>query len=266
MNSLHTFVVLAYKESEYLETCIKSVINQKYKSRVVIATSTPNNYIKKLANKYKLEIMINTGGKGIGADFDFALSCAKTELVTIAHQDDYYDNNYSDEMVKAYKKNVNRKPLIIFPDYYEIRNGQKVSRNLNLIIKRILLFPIRYQKFGKYKFFKRIVLRFGNSISCPSVCFVTKEIKFPVFSSKYKCNVDWNAWEKISKYDGSFIFVNKKLMGHRVHEASTTTEIINDNNRSSEDLKIYSRFWPEFIAKIFTKIYKNSEKSNKVKE
>ena len=42
---LHTFVVLAYKESIYLETCIKSVLNQKYKSDVVIATSTPNDFI-----------------------------------------------------------------------------------------------------------------------------------------------------------------------------------------------------------------------------
>ena len=49
---IHTFVVLAYKESQYLENCIKSVINQKYKSEVVIATSTPNKFIESLAKKY----------------------------------------------------------------------------------------------------------------------------------------------------------------------------------------------------------------------
>ena len=53
MKSIHTFVVLAYKESEYLEDCIKSVLNQKYQSDVVIATSTPNKFIKDLARKYK---------------------------------------------------------------------------------------------------------------------------------------------------------------------------------------------------------------------
>ena len=51
-NKLHTFVVLAYKESKYLEDCIKSVLNQKYESKVVVATSTPNKYIEKLANRY----------------------------------------------------------------------------------------------------------------------------------------------------------------------------------------------------------------------
>ena len=47
-NSIHTFVVLAYKESKYLEECIKSVLNQKYRSEVVIATSTPNKFIDKI--------------------------------------------------------------------------------------------------------------------------------------------------------------------------------------------------------------------------
>ena len=47
---MHTFVVLAYKESSYLEECIKSVLNQKYPSKVVIATSTPNQYIENIAD------------------------------------------------------------------------------------------------------------------------------------------------------------------------------------------------------------------------
>ena len=72
----HTFVVLAYKESEYLEECIKSVLNQKYKSDVVIATSTPNDYIDKMAKKYKLKVIVNNSEKkGIGVDFDFASNC-----------------------------------------------------------------------------------------------------------------------------------------------------------------------------------------------
>ena len=38
METLHTYVVLAYKESPYLEECVKSVLNQKYASHVIIAT------------------------------------------------------------------------------------------------------------------------------------------------------------------------------------------------------------------------------------
>ena len=257
-NSIHTFVVLAYKESNYLEDCIKSVLNQKYKSEVVIATSTPNKYISKLAKKYELKIIENKGKKGIGADFDFAISCCKTELVTIAHQDDIYDFNYSDEIVKKYKKNKNS--LIIFSDYYEIKKNNNVYKNTNLKIKRILSFPLRFS--SKNRFSKRFCLRFGNSICCPAVTFNKNKVSLPIFDYPMKCNIDWHAWETLSKKKGSFLFINKKLMGHRVHEESTTTEIINDNIRTKEDVEILKRFWPKYIAKLIAKIYKNSEKSN----
>ena len=48
----HTFVVCAYKESQYLEECIQSVLNQNVKSKVIISTGTPNSYIKEIAEKY----------------------------------------------------------------------------------------------------------------------------------------------------------------------------------------------------------------------
>ena len=115
---LHTFVVLAYKESIYLEECIKSVMNQSYKSEVLIATTTDNKYIRDLAKKYKLEVVV---GKhtNIGGDFDFAVNCGKTPLVTVAHQDDLYDYDYANVIVDEYQKYSDR--TIIFTDYYEIR-------------------------------------------------------------------------------------------------------------------------------------------------
>ena len=71
---MHTFVVLAYKESKYLEECIKSVLNQSLKTNVVIATSTPNDYIYDMAKKYNLDVIVNENSKGIGYDFDFAVN------------------------------------------------------------------------------------------------------------------------------------------------------------------------------------------------
>src|SRR5574344_493324 len=233
MKIRHTCVVLAYKESEYLEDCIKSVINQKYKSNIVIATSTPNDFITKLAKKYKLNIIVNDNHKSIGADFDFAIKCGNTELVTIAHQDDIYDYD-----------------------------------NRNLKIKRILLKPLLNINNSNKKSKKRAVLKYGCSIGCPSVTFNINRIKYPVFDSDFKCDVDWNAWERLSKLDGKFIYINKYLMGHRIHEDSTTTEIIHDNIRTKEDLVMFKRFWkhPSFVAKIINKFYKYSEINNEVKK
>ena len=72
------------------------------------------------------------------------------------------------------------------------------------------------------------------------------------------------AWERVTKEKGRFVFVNKPLMGHRIHEGSTTTSIIEGNIRTKEDLFMFKKFWPECIAKSLTKLYANSEKSNEV--
>ena len=192
MKKNHTFVVLAYKESKYLERCLKSVLNQKYKSNIIIATTTDNEFIRNLAKKYNIDIVVGEH-INIGGDFDFALNLGKTKLVTIAHQDDIYDYEYSKNMVDMYNKN--KDAVIIFSDYYEIRDEEKVFSNTNLKIKRVLLFPLKFKKLSKYKFIKRMSISIGNSICCPAVTFVKYNCPKEVFTSEYLCNVDWFAWE-----------------------------------------------------------------------
>ena len=259
---IHTFVVLAYKESKYLEECIKSVLDQEYKSKVVIATATPNEYINGIAKKYNLEVIENKNHKDIGGDFDFAIKCGKTPLVTLAHQDDIYDKKYSKEMVDLYLKY--RDAIILFPNYYEIKGKEKEYDNVNLKIKRKLLRSLKNNEKNLSKKRKRDVLRFGDAIGCPSVTFNIDKIEYPVFDNGMICDVDWNAWERLSKLDGRFVYTEKFLMGHRIHEGSTTTEIIQDNNRTKEDYEILKRFWPAPIAFMIAKVYKNSEKNNNV--
>lgn len=42
----HTFVICAYKESPYLEACIRSLKKQTVASAICLATSTPSDYLK----------------------------------------------------------------------------------------------------------------------------------------------------------------------------------------------------------------------------
>lgn len=263
MKNTHTFVILAYKESPFLEECIKSVINQSKKTNVVIATTTPNDYITKLAKKYNIDIIV---GKhtSIGGDFDFARNCVKSKLVTIAHQDDIYDYTYAEEIIKKYEKYHDA--IIIFSDYYEIRNKKNTYTNTNLKIKRILLTSLKINKLSGIKHLKRNSIRYGNAISCPAVTFVQKNCPKEIFDLNMKCDVDWAAWEKLSKEKGKFIFIQKKLMGHRIDDTTTTSDIINQGIRTKEDLTILENFWPKPIAKIINKIYKNAEKSNNLKK
>ena len=54
----HTFVLCAYKESQFLEECVQSLLAQTVKSKILISTSTPNDHIKGIAEKYNLPFIL----------------------------------------------------------------------------------------------------------------------------------------------------------------------------------------------------------------
>lgn len=255
-SSDHTFAVCAYKESEYLEELLISLTNQTVKTNIIIATSSPNGHIQALAEKYNLPVFVNTGEKGIAGDWNFALRSAQTPLVTIAHQDDTYEPEYVEKILAATNRAKN--PIIAFTHYAELRNGEKAYSNRLLQIKKLLLSPIRLSH--KSIFLRRLSLSFGNAICCPAVTYVKDRI-LP-FDATFGNNLDWNQWERLSKQNGEFVFIPEPLMCHRIHENSTTSEMIKNNVRTQEDYVIFCKFWPEFFAKWICKVYATSEESN----
>lgn len=256
----HTFALCAYKKSEYLEECIKSLINQTKKSEILIATSTPNEFIYELAEKYSIPVYVNGGVAGIAGDWNFGYSQAKTEYVTIAHQDDIYEPDYAEKIVEKMEKS--KKPIIGFTEYFEIRNGERVYKNKLLKVKRFLNFPFRI--FKKSRFVRRRVLSLGCPICCPAVTYNVKNCNNLIFNTDFQNSCDWDAWERLSKEKGSFVYLKAPLMGHRIHRESTTTKMIENSRRSEEELIMFKRFWPNFIAKRLAKIFAKSTASNDV--
>lgn len=259
----HTFAICAYKESPYLEECIRSVVNQSVKSSVILCTATPNDYISGLCDKYDIPLYVNTGDHGITQDWNFAYAHADTDLVTITHQDDVYDRHYAETLYSSIKKV--KKPIIFFTDYSELRNGQVVHDNKLLKTKRIMLLPLRIHRFWNSRFVRRRILSLGSPICCPSVTFVRKNCPEVVFRDGFRSNEDWQAWERLSRLKGAFVYSTKVLVYHRIHEDSATTAILHDNARHKEDFVMFRKFWPKPVARFLTRIYGTSEKSNNLK-
>lgn len=260
----HTFVICAYKESEYLEECIKSLLNQTMKSDIKIATSTPNGHIQSLADKYRLEVHVNYGEAGIAGDWNFALDCADTKYATIAHQDDIYLPDYTHDIVNA--MNRQKMPIIGFTDYCEIRGKKRVTNIKILKIKKAMLFFLRSRLGQRIKWVRRASLSIGSAICCPSVCYCMGNMPNPVFLKHFRASVDWQAWERLSRLKGSFVYCPKVLMGHRIHEQSETSAAIQDHVRTKEDYEMFCKFWPPFIAKALSKQYAKSEDSNSMND
>ncbi len=261
---IHTFVVLAYKESPYLENAIKSVLNQEYPSKVVIGTSTDNEYIRSYADKYNLEVVVNPikNGNNIG-DFDFAWSHGNNTIVTIAHQDDQYDPSFSRKVVEAYEKHP--ESVIFFTDYYEIRNNERVYSNKLLKIKRILLLPLKIKGSATSRFWKQSALRWGTAICTPAVSFVPANVPFEkIFRQDEFIGVgDWWGWYKLSLVNNTaFTYIPEPLMGHRIDEATHTSREIRDGSRTKQERKMYEKFWPKPVAHLLNYFYKDAQKSN----
>ena len=256
----HTYVLCAYKTSEYLEECVKSLLAQTVKSNILIATSTPNEHINLVAEKYDIPVYINEGEKGIGGDWNFAYSKANTPLVTIAHQDDIYEPEYTEQMLEFVNKSSD--PIIYFSGYGELRNGEKIYKNTILKIKQIMLFPLKIKFFWTSRFIRRRILSLGNCICCPAVTYVKERVGENPFTNDYLSNIDWQQWEIQSKKKGSFVYNGQPLMCHRIHEQSTTSEIIGESKRTLEDYDMFCKFWPKSIARLLSKAYKKSEESN----
>ena len=258
----HTYVVCAYGASPYLEECLNSVVNQSVHSRVIISTSTPSEGISSLAEKIGVPLMVNKGASGIAGDWNAALSHCDTPLVTLAHQDDVYLASYTESMLKAI--NSADKPLIYFSDYAELRDGNLVSSNKLLRIKRLLLAPLKVPFFASSRLVRRRCLSLGSPICCPSVTFVMKSLPRPIFEEGFKSDLDWQAWEKMAHLHGSFVYDPTVQMRHRIHQDSETSSLIMDDTRVREDLEMLSLFWPGSIARLINRFYSKAQLSNEI--
>lgn len=261
----HTFALCAYGDSPYLEECIHSLKGQKIQSKIILATSTPSPYIDEIAAKFDIPVMINTGEKGIGADWNFAYGCATTPIVTIAHQDDLYEPEYTERMLEQI--NQAKKTILWFCDYWELRGTERVNDNKNMRIKHLMLSPLKIKAFHKSRFVRRRILSLGCPICCPAVTYVKEQAgEKNIFSTEMKVSLDWDQWEKQSRKKGEFVYCPEPLMCHRVHEESATTELIASKTRSKEDMEMFCRFWPGWIAKRLEKMYSSSENSNQLNQ
>lgn len=250
LSKIHTFAICVYKESPYLEECIKSIKDQEIFTNWLIATSTPCDYIKNLATKYDIPYFVRDGKSDIQDDWNFAYNNAKTELVTIAHQDDIYNKKYTEEILKNYLSDT----LMYNTNYNPYKNGQIVT-DKNSKIKDFLKLLIKGKIFSKVRFFKVMSLSLGNSINCPSVTYNKKLLGDNIFTSELKFGLDWDTFLKISKMKGRVQYIPKKLVNYRIHDGATTKQFIIDDKRKEEDYIMFNKFWPKCITKIIMKFY-----------
>ena len=260
----HAFVIPAYGESPHLSSCIDSILSQSAAtSEVLLTTSTPSVFLNKIADKYRIPLLVNPVRDGIASDWNFALTAPNAQYVTLAHQDDYYDPRYTTFMLAA----IDRHPgmLIAFSNNSEHTPWGPRKVNVNLQIKRLL----SIRAFGSKEALvqpedKRRLISLGNPICCPSVIINRGLVPDFRFADGMKSNLDWEAWSRLALMPGAFVYLKAPLVSKGVHSESETSALIANQLREQEDRQMFDRFWPTPVAAAIAMVYKLGYLANRV--
>ena len=254
-----TMVLCAYGENPFLKEAAASLAGQTVPVNVIVATSTPSEYVESVAREHGFAYRINPErGKGIGPDWEFAAGCAETEYVTIAHQDDIYFPEYAENILKSFEKYPDS--LMVFTNSCDRVKDKFLKDRGYLKIKRLLLWPYYLKKSWKLKLIKAAAYSFGNAICCPSVTYNTRLTGPLKFDSSFASNLDWMKWRELANMRGRFTYVRDILMAHRIDETTATSSLIQDNRRYEEDLRMFTLIWGKSIAAFLMKFYSKSYK------
>jgi len=154
--------------------------------------------------------------------------------------------------------------LIGFSDYAEIIGGQQRAHRVNLWVKRAMLRgAFLFSSAVRASFRKRFALALGCPICCPSVMFHKRRIGDFEFDSAYRFVTDWDAWRRLSRGDGAFVYVPHRLLDHRLHPQSETTRRTQGAERLREEGEMLLKFWPAPLASMILLGYRLGHRSNR---
>ncbi len=252
----HTFAVCAYKDSPYLEECIKSLKRQSHPARIILCTSTPSSWLTALAGVYDLPLFVREGESHIQTDWNFAYEMADSDLVTIAHQDDCYHKDYLKTVLQSFETYPD---ITVFTTDCAIVRDDKVQKpGAVQFIKHILRLPLRFHQLADRSWIKKLSLRFGNSIICPSCTYNKKELGQPLFNSPFEFALDWDTMWDLAGRPGRFFCVEKALIRYRIHEGAATKACILNQKRVQEETEMYQKMWPGPLVRILMFFYKKA--------
>lgn len=252
----HTFAICAYKDSPYLEECIRSLKQQTYPTKVILCTSTPSAYLSELADRYTLPLYVREGESNIAADWNFAYACAESDLVTIAHQDDRYHKDYALYVQKCWERYADA--TVFMSDCAILKNGVIKKPGLVHGIKVLLRLPLRFSAWCDRSLVKKAALCFGNPIICPSCTYNKRLLGEPLFDSPYSFALDWDTMWKLAERKGRFVCVERPLIAYRIHGEATTKKCIENNARFADEAAMFAKIWPKPIVTLLMFFYRKA--------
>ena len=132
MNSLVSVIVPVYNVEKYLDKCIKSILNQKYRNIEIIlvddgSTDSSGSICDSYAKKDDRIKVIHKKNGGLSSARNTGIDEAKGEYIGFVDSDDYIDEDMYETMVK--KLIDNNSDIVICSKVIEYSNGKILKNN-----------------------------------------------------------------------------------------------------------------------------------------
>ena len=218
-----SIITAVYNNSEYIESCINSVISQKYSDiEYIIIDGGSTDGTTDIIHRYINNITkyVSEKDNGIYDALNKGLSLATGDLIGILHSDDqFYDEYVLSDIVKKYEDN---KFDLVFA------KGCYVDKETASKVKRVY----------SSSQFKRYKLYFGW-IPLHTTMFLKKSVSDIVglYDIKYQISSDYDySLRLFQRLDLKHEYFNRWVVKMRLGGKSTTIKL--QKTKSSEDLEI----------------------------
>ena len=243
MPSTLTICIPAFKSNKvFLLQAIDSVINQTvggWKLFVVDGNIYPDDALKLLVDGYndnRIHYTRNNNDTSMAGNWNFAFSLAKTELVTLLHDDDYLSHDYVENMVKLAHE---------FPDssmyFCDVNLVDENGKNAFSIADHIKSW-IKPKKecFHLVGDNGLANLLAGCFIFCPTICYRKGSLAAIPFLPRWQMVTDFQLYLDVLLDKGTITGTSGKYYYYRRHNQNQTAKLTSNLQRFEEESALYN--------------------------
>lgn len=221
MNPIVSICIPTYKQKEYLQRCLVSVLEQDLKNfELIISDDTQDDsleiFIKSILKDFPYRYKRNIPSKGMPENWNSAILDAKGKYIKVLHHDDFFTQSNSLKlMVDEIEK---QKGVFLFcqTDVWHVKTG---IHHIHKISKKQLNFLKNKPEF----------LFFKNMIGSPSATIYLNNLLLK-YDNRLKWLVDIDFYLQILFQKKKIVYLNKPLIS-TIHgtEDQVTGFVLNDN-------------------------------------
>lgn len=260
MEELITIIVPIYNAENYLDRCIKSILEQTYKNIELIlindgSTDGSSKICKKYQNTNNNIVFIDKPNEGVSKTRNVGLKHAKGDYIGFVDADDYIEKNMYSELYNNMKK------------YESDLSICNYSQNNNIELKNVFsnqealeyLFDKKYFRgFLWNKLYKKSIIK-DNNINLDDDIFICEDLLFNYKYIKYCKNVSYIDLKLYNYEINNASALHKKLDNKYLTIAQAFEKIIQEAN--NENLQTVEISYFKILGDL---IYRNSILKNKI--